>query len=138
MIVLVDHNLKGYVTLIRGTLATDGWLDLLPIAFVGLEEAGLAVDENDRVIWRFAQVQQMVILTANRNAKGADSLEQTIQEEGSDTSLPVLTIGKLDDLRSVFDHRLIEREYREQCCARLADVALYLNDYRGIGRLFIP
>jgi hypothetical protein len=130
MIVLVDHNLKGYVTLIRGTLATDGWLDLLPIAFVGLEEAGLAVDESDRVIWRFAQVQQMVILTANRNAKGVDSLEQTIQEEGSDTSLPVLTIGKLD--------RLIEREYREQCCARLADVALYLENYRGIGRLFIP
>jgi hypothetical protein len=98
MIVLVDHNLKGYVTLIRGTWATDGWLDLLPIAFVGLEEAGLAVDENDRVIWRFAQVQQMVILTANRNAKGADSLEQTIQEEGLATSLPVLTIGKLDRL----------------------------------------
>jgi hypothetical protein len=130
MIVLVDHNLKGYVTLIRGTLATDGWLDLLPIAFVGLEEAGLAVDESDRVIWRFAQVQQMVILTANRNAKGADSLEQTIQEEGLATSLPVLTIAKLD--------RLIEREYREQCCVRLVDVALYLDAYRGIGRLFIP
>jgi hypothetical protein len=130
MIVLVDYNLKGYITLMQGTLAAGGWLEILAIEFLGLEDVGLAADESDRVIWQFAQENRMLILTANRNAKGEDSLEQTMQEESLPTSLPVLTIAKLD--------RLIEREYRERCCARLAEVVLYLDNYLGINRLFIP
>lgn len=130
MIVLVDYNLTGYVILFQGTLAAEGWLDLLPISFVTLKEVGLAVDSNDRVIWRFAQSNQMLLLTANRNAKGENSLEQTIREEGTSTSLPVITIGNLD--------RLVERAYREQCSARLADIVLSIENYLGVGRLFIP
>lgn len=72
----------------------------------------------------------MLLLTANRNAKGEDSLEQTIREEGTSISLPVITIGNLD--------RLIERDYREQCSARLVDIVLLIENYRGVGRLFIP
>lgn len=116
MIVLVDYNLTGYIILFQGTLAAEGWLDILSIRFVTLPEAGLAVDTNDRVIWRFAQGNQMLLLTANRNAKGKDSLEQTIREEGNASSLPIIAIGNLD--------RLVEREYREQCSARLADIVL--------------
>jgi hypothetical protein len=130
MIVLVDYNLTGYVVLFQGTLSTDGWLDLLPIRFILLEEAGLAIDTDDRTIWRFAQSNQMLLLTANRNAKGKDSLEQTIREEGTSTSLPVITIGNLD--------RLVERDYREQCSARLADIVFSIENYLGVSRLFIP
>ncbi|NJM73560.1 MAG: ACP S-malonyltransferase [Scytonema sp. RU_4_4] len=130
MIVLVDHNLEGYVVFLQGTLASEGWLDLLSIRFVTLKEAGLAVDSNDRIIWQFAQSNQMLLLTANRNAKGEDSLEQTIREEITSTSLPVITIGSFE--------RLIEREYREQCSARLADIVLYIENYLGVSRLFIP
>jgi len=50
MIVLVDHNLKGYIVLLQGTLAANGWLDWLEVSFVTLEEAGLAVDTSDRII----------------------------------------------------------------------------------------
>lgn len=46
MIVLVDYNLTGYVVLFQGTLAAEGWLDLLSIRFVTLKEAGLAVDSS--------------------------------------------------------------------------------------------
>jgi hypothetical protein len=130
MIVLVDYNLTGYVVLFQGSLAAGGWLELLAIRFVSLKEAGLAADTNDRVIWRFAQSNQMLLLTANRNAKGEDSLEQTIREEGGSASLPVVTVGSLD--------RLIERAYREQCSARLAEIVLYIENYLGVGRLFIP
>lgn len=80
MVILVDYNLKGYVVLLQGTLAAEGWLNLLSIQFVMLEEAGLAIDSTDRVIWQFAQANQMLLLTANRNAKGENSLEQTIRE----------------------------------------------------------
>lgn len=130
MIVLVDYNLTGYIVLFQGTLASGGWLELLAIRFVTLKEAGLAADTNDRIIWRFAQSNQMLLLTANRNAKGEDSLEQTIREEGTSTSLPVLTVGTLD--------RLVEREYREQCSARIAEIVLYIENYLGISRIFIP
>ena len=46
------------------------------------------------------------------------------------TSLPVLTIGSLD--------RFSDREYREQCAVRLVDILLDLENYRGVGRIFIP
>jgi predicted nuclease of predicted toxin-antitoxin system len=130
MIILVDYNLTGYIVLFQGTLAPDGWLDLLSIRFVTLQEAGLAADTTDRVIWRFAQSNQMLLLTANRNAKGGDSLEQTIREEGTSKSLPVITVGNPD--------RLVERDYREQCSARLADIVFSIDNYLGVGRLFIP
>jgi predicted nuclease of predicted toxin-antitoxin system len=129
MIVLVDYNVTGYIVLFQGTLAAGGWLDLLSIRFVTLQEAGLAADTNDRIIWRFAQSNQMLLLTANRNAKGEDSLEQTIREEGTSKSLPVITIGNLD--------RLVEREYREQCSVRLADIVFSIENYLGVSRLFI-
>ena len=76
MIVLVDYNLTGYVVLFQGSLASGGWLELLGIQFVTLKEAGLAADTNDRVIWQFAQSNRMLLLTANRNAKGENSLDK--------------------------------------------------------------
>ncbi len=94
------------------------------------DEAELAVDSSDRIVWRFAQDNQMILLTANRRMKGIDSLEQIIREENTSTSLPVLTIGSLD--------RFSDREYRAQCAVRLVDILLDLENYRGVGRIFIP
>lgn len=102
----------------------------MPIEFATLKEVGLAADTDDRTIWRFAQSNQMILLTASRNAKGKDSLEQTMSEEGLSTSLPVLTIAKLD--------RFIERDYREKCSARIVEIILDLNNYLGVNRIFIP
>jgi predicted nuclease of predicted toxin-antitoxin system len=36
---------------------------------------------SDRLVWRYAQENQMMILTANRNMKGEDSLEQVMREK---------------------------------------------------------
>ncbi|UBF27767.1 ACP S-malonyltransferase [Kovacikia minuta CCNUW1] len=130
MIILVDHHLEGYIVLLQGALANEGWLDLLPIHFVLLEEAGLAINSSDRVVWQFAQQRQMILLTANRKMKGKDSLEQTIREENTSISLPVVTIGRVD--------RLSNREYREQCAARLVEIILYPETCIGVGRVFIP
>jgi len=33
------------------------------------------MESSDRLVWRYAQDHQMMILTANRNMKGEDSLE---------------------------------------------------------------
>lgn len=128
--VLADRNIEGQALLLWGTLGAAGWLELVPMRLVRFEEVGLPHDSTDRDVWRFAQANRMLLLTDNRNMAGTDSLEQTIREENSATSYPVITVGRVD--------RLIERAYRERCAARLIEIVLYLDDYLGAGRLFIP
>lgn len=128
--ILVDHNMEGHAILLWGTLAAEGWLETIPLRLVTFAEMGLPPNSSDREVWRFAQAQHMILLTDNRSMKGQDSLEQTIREENTSTAIPVITIGRLD--------RLDEREYREQCAVRLAEIALDLDEYLGTGRLFIP
>jgi hypothetical protein len=127
---LVDYNLDGYAAVLLGLLTSRGWLDLFPLRFVTFREAGLAMDSNDRVVWTYAQTNQMVILTANRNRKGEDSLEQVMREENTWASFPIITIGDLT--------RFDESDYRDRCADRLAEIVIDLDNYMGVGRLFIP
>lgn len=131
MIFLVDHNLEGHALLLSGSLTNQGWVDLFPIRFVLLEEAALPITSSDRVVWRFAQATQMILLTANRRMKGKDSLEQVLREENTSTSLPVATIGDADRV-------LTDPDYRDLCVNRLLELALYLDNYLGTRRIFIP
>jgi hypothetical protein len=124
MIFLVDHNLEGHALLLLGSITSLGWLDFLPVQFYTFAEIELAITSNDRMVWRFAQKNQMVLLTANRSMKGKDSLEQVMREENKSTSLPVITIGDSD--------------YRNRCVDRLIEIALDIDEYRGAMRLFIP
>lgn len=130
MIVLADYNLNRQAILISGSLVAGGWLDLAPIRLVTFEGIGLSADSNDRVVWRFAQTNGMLLITANRNAKGEDSLEQVMREENQPTSFPIITIGDPD--------RVNESDYRERCVERLVEIVIDIQDYMGSGRLFIP
>jgi len=130
MIFLVDHNLEGHALVLSGSLANQGWLDLFSIRFAFLEEMELPVNSSDRIVWRFAQANQMILLTANRRMKGKDSLEQVLREENTLTSLPVITIGDADRV-------LDDPDYRELCVNRLVEVVLYINNYIGTRRIFI-
>lgn len=127
---LVDHNIEGYALLLYGTLGTEGWLDFVPIRFILFPEVNLLVNSNDREVWRFAQTHHLILLTANRSMKGVNSLEQTIRDENTTTSYPVITIGTID--------RINEREYREACAVKLVEIVLDLDNHKGTGRLFIP
>ena len=127
---LVDYNLDGYTVVFLGILAKRGWLEFLPIDFVTFREVGLLVDSSDRTVWDYAQENNMIILTANRNMKGEDSLEQIMRENNTATSFPVVTIGDIA--------RLDEFEYRERCIDSLIEIVLDIENYMGVGRLFIP
>jgi predicted nuclease of predicted toxin-antitoxin system len=130
MIFLVDYNLDGYALVFLGLVTKLGWLELMSIEFVTFSEAGLSMDSSDRVVWNYAQAHQMMLLTANRNMKGFDSLEQVIREQNTEASFPVVTIGDLT--------RLDEFDYRERCIDRLIEIVLDIKNYMGTGRLFIP
>ena len=131
MKILVDHNLRGHSVVLAGRLAASGWLDLISIRFVLFEEIGLEVNSDDRVVWRCAQANEMILLTAYRSMKGEDSLEQVMREENTPTSLPVITIGNINRL-------LAEPEYRDRCVNRLVDIVVNIEDYEGARRIFIP
>jgi hypothetical protein len=128
--ILIDHNLTGDAKLLWALLVKTGWAELLQLQMVTLKDVGLPVDSADRAIWRFVQQEQMLLLTDNRNRKGADSLEQTIEDEGTADSLPVITVGSRD--------RLIDPDYRERCVTRLAEIIVDLPYYLGAARVFIP
>ncbi|NEP59761.1 MAG: ACP S-malonyltransferase [Symploca sp. SIO2G7] len=130
MIFLVDYNLDGYALVFLGMLAKLGWLELISVQFITFREAGLPTESNDRIVWRYAQENHMIILTANRNMKGDDSLEEVIREENTEKSFPIVTIGNLG--------RLDEFDYRERCVERLIEIILDIEQYMGAGRLFIP
>lgn len=130
MIVLIDYNLNRQALLLSGSLANGGWLELVSIRLVTFEEIGLPANSSDRIVWQFAQANQMLLLTANRNAKGEDSLEQVMREENTPTSFPIITIGDPE--------RVLEYVYRESCIERLVEITIDIQDYLGAGRLFIP
>jgi hypothetical protein len=72
MIFLIDvydglrlHNLKGHALALFGAIATQGWLDIVSIQFVTFADMELPINSNDRVVWRVAQENQMILLTAN-------------------------------------------------------------------------
>ncbi len=94
------------------------------------EDVALAHDSTDREVWRLVQARGMLLLTANRNMDGEDSLEQTIRAENTSTALPVITISTIG--------RMVEAPYRIRCATRLAEIVIYLSNYLGTGRLFIP
>jgi hypothetical protein len=131
MIFLIDHNLKGHALILFGAIASQGWLDLVSIQFVTFADIDLSIDSNDRAVWRLAQKNKMILLTANRSMKGKDSLEQVIREENTLGSLPVITISNADRL-------LNDYEYRNLCVERLIEIVLDIDNYRGAKRLFIP
>jgi hypothetical protein len=131
MIFLIDHNLNGHAIIFFGSIANQGWLDTIPIRFVTFAQMELPINSDDRVVWRLAQENQMILLTANRSMKGKDSLEQVMREENTPNSLPVITIGNADRL-------LNDSEYRELCVESLIEIVLNINNYMGVSRLFIP
>lgn len=128
--ILVDHDIEGQAMALWGTLAAESWLELFPLKLATFEDVELPIDSSDRTVWRFAQAREMILLTNNRNMKGEDSLEQTLREENTITSLPVLTIGNTE--------RLQEKTYRKQCAIRLVEIGLDLENYLGTRRIFIP
>ena len=127
---LIDYNLRGQAALLWGAISAEGWLEMMPIRFVGFEEVGLLENSSDYLVWQLAQANQMIILTANRNMKGDDSLEQVIREDNTTTALPVVTIGNKE--------RLDEQSYRERCASRLVEILFDIDNYMGVGRVYIP
>ncbi|MHC5724177.1 MAG: hypothetical protein ACYTXY_08465, partial [Nostoc sp.] len=77
-------------------IANDGWLDLIPLSFIFFQDIELPTDSNDRVVWQLTQQNQqnrVILLTANRNMKGEDSLRFNCQG----TARQLIHLGRPQD-----------------------------------------
>lgn len=128
---LVDHNIERHGQLLWGQFRPADWGAMQVAAFRSLIECGLDPIADDRTIWKHCQANSLLLLTANRNERGSDSLQAVIREFNHADSLPVLTLADPDRV-------LRDAVYRELCAYRIADIALALDGVRGTGRLFIP
>jgi len=128
--ILVDHNIEGQATLLLRALESQGWVDLGLLQVATFRDLSLPIDSSDREIWRFVQEHGMLLLTGNRNMTDEDSLQQTLRDENRPESIPVITIANVNRVR--------ERNYREECATRLAEICSDVESYLGAGRLFIP
>jgi hypothetical protein len=128
---LIDYNLQKYAAILLGKIANEGWLDLIAIRFIFFSDVNLPTDSDDRSVWRLSQSSRMILLTANWNMKGEDSLEQVLREENTSDSLPIVTIANLDRFSK-------EPNYRSRCADRIIDIVLNIEDYMGSGRIYIP
>jgi hypothetical protein len=131
---LVDANLDGHADLIELRLRTQTWRELrdhLDVHFLHFEQAGLDRTASDAEVWRLCQRQGYYLLTANRNRESDDSLEATIQREGTAQSLPVFTFAAAERLYQ-------STAYLDGVVERLLEYLLDEANFRGTGRLFLP
>ncbi len=132
--IMADNDCKGQFAVIQALLESDAWRDLwsaLKIPVVTFEDVGLPASAPDAAVWQACQERQIVLVTGNRNAEGADSLEATIRTHNEASSLPVITVADPKRLMK-------SRAYAEKVVERLMDILLDLDNRRGTGRLFVP
>jgi hypothetical protein len=133
MLILTDNDVVGAVRVFRRILASPEWVELtaiLELEFIELKDVELPADARDIAVWQRSQEVGALLITGNRSS-GEGSLDQTIAEQTSPKSLPVLTIG---------DPRRVIRDpvYARECALSLLDFVDRIETLRGTGRLFIP
>ena len=128
---LLDHNIEFHGQLIWAQFDSAAWRSISIDAVWTLLQVGLPIDASDRAIWLYCQQERRLLVTANRNKRGADSLQAVIEELGGPLSLPVLTLSNPDRL-------IADSIYRELCAYRIAEIALDLERCLGTARLFVP
>jgi hypothetical protein len=132
--ILADVNVQGQVQTLLLLLESETWRDLwlpLNLALYTLPELGLPCDVADAVIWDVCQKRELILITGNRNKEGPDSLEATLEQRNTSSSLPVLTLA---DPQQV----LHSREYAHRVIERLLEYLLEIENVRGTGRLYLP
>jgi len=132
--VLADVNVEGQFAVLVRIWLSEAWRDVwtgLNYSLETFETLGLPRNASDTSVWQTCQSRQVVLVTANRNRRGPDSLEAAIHTLNTATSLPVITLASPERLNH-------DRLYAEHVAERLLDYLMTIDNYRGAGRLYVP
>ena len=130
MIILLDHDLEGQVPFLEAGWRETGWDQYLPLEFRRLRDLNVPDNATDQEVWRYVQREYFLLLTNNRNREDETSFQATIERENTRASLPVITVSDKD--------KLVFPAYRQQAAHKLAAIIIYLENYLGVGRVYIP
>lgn len=81
--VLADANIQGHVDRPYHLIDSDEWREMwgaVRLRRVTFADLGLPTSTVDRKLWTICQEQGLVLITANRNRDGPDSLGATIAD----------------------------------------------------------
>jgi hypothetical protein len=132
--ILIDINIQGHGLVLLLILEGQDWGDIwarLGMRLLTFRDLGLDRESSDAVVWQTCQQHQLILMTANRNDDGEDSLENTLRTQNQPSSLPVFTIGSSERI-------FHSREYAHRVVERLLDYLIDIENYRGAGRLYLP
>jgi hypothetical protein len=131
---LADNNVIGQVDSLVQMMQSPSWAEFwadLGLVFKRFDDVGLSPTSSDREIWLTCQAEQLVLITDNRNQDSPDSLEATIRQHSQADSLPVFTIADLDKFQT-------SRSYAERVVESFYDYLSRIDEFRGVGRLYLP
>ena len=132
--IMADHDIEGHLQVLLQLLTSEEWRalwDELTYNIESFESLRIPYNTSDLDLWRICQERHIVLITANRNKVGPDSLESTIQQFNAPSHLPVLTIGAPNRILS-------NRDYAQQIVSRLLEYLIDVDNIRGTGRLYLP
>jgi hypothetical protein len=132
--IMADHNVEGHFVVLLRLWTSEAWAALwesLELEVESFVRLGIPYGTTDRDLWQVCQQREIVLLTANRHDEGPDSLEATIRDLNTPSSLPVLTIADPELV-------LASRDYAERVAIQVLEYLLNLDHFRGVGRLFVP
>lgn len=133
---LLDHHIAGFRQILRNAWQEIGLaelMDSLDFQIATMEDWRLPIDLPDDQLLAFAQAHRLILFSANRKSRDANSLHVSLQSL-SDSSLPVLTPGSLE-------RTLTDRKYRLRLAKSIAEIVFGIEttgEYLGYGRIYIP
>jgi hypothetical protein len=89
------------------------------------------LEAPDELVWQTCQNNDLYLITDNRNEAGSDSLEATIRDHNTPTSLPIFTIADVQRIRH-------SRENTDQVIETLFEYLMQEDNTLGTGRLYLP
>jgi hypothetical protein len=132
--IMSDNDVLGQVSRLVDMCQSAEWVDFwreLGCVVYTFNQLGLAAEASDFAVWEACQANDVLLITANRNAIDPDSLELAIRQRNRAGSLPVLTFADADRV-------LLDGEYANSVVERLFEILLDIDLLRGTGRLFLP
>jgi hypothetical protein len=132
--ILADINIQGHVELLRHIWESAYWQEVwssLALSVCTFPQVGLASNTPDTQVWELCQQRELVLITANRNQEGPESLEAAIRNLNTPSRLPVFTLADPEHVRQ-------SRAYAERVVETLLEHLLDIEKYRGTGRIYLP